>query len=1023
MTTQFVRSTQKQIYFCALILLGSLGFAGSALAQIVDCGTVSAGANATITASCSGLVLDGAGNVVVSSGVTLDNSLASPAVDVIGSSNSFQNNGVINSAQFGLIIEPSVNLQTLSNTSTATISVNAGAPQAGGIALLGNVSTINNSGQISAINFVDGVVGGIGSSFAGVLGTLNNSDSGTISAEGSGSTGLTSLTGGVINGGVMGTINNTGSAKIMGVDSGTVDVAGIMSVGTFLFSTQGRIGAINNSGSAEISGTSKGPGDAFGILNEEDIIEVIANSGMARITGTSSDAGAAYGIGNSGTTNLISNTELASISAVASGTGQAIGLGIYSGGILGSVTNSGMIGANSISGDALGISNFDGTLNTINNTGTVTATSVSGGAYGIENTGTFGTLNNTSSATISAITTGTGLAQGIFNAVGGTITAINNSGSASISATTGAAGGDAYGINNHGTIGEINNSGSATISATSSSVIRGVDAIGIVTNMGAVITTLNNDSTSTISASGTGSAYAIRMFSGTIGTINNSGTINASSSARSASAIQVRSSGYISSFNNSGDISANSGGVGFGAYAIDNGVGGTIDTLTNTGALYGIATGLGSVSFGISNGGTITTLNNSQGGNGSSPSTTALTYYGNLPTNYNLIINSATHYGQLSVTSPVGAITNFGIYGTPFITSRTYSSVLSGTARPTNTYSGSYDNMTWSLVANGIDTYDLTFTGVSLMGTQQSLVNTANALAPVYALQNAVLVNSFTYDCTLFDVNNICISVGGRNTQVSAANGLNNTSALLIAAYRPHPNYRIGAYADQNLSVNNAGSTVNLTNSTPLIGIFAAWTQNQAGTGAEVRVSAAYGQKDATINRQVVGLSEPGSGSSTLNSQGAQITAKYGFAVTDKAIVSPYVGVRYTQSNMGGYTEGASSSVTSPLTYSALNTNATTALAGLGVSYKIIPTVTTFASAGVETDTNTSNGTYSATGINGLTPVNFNPNPVRTRPTATLGAYFDIAKNQRFGVTGIYRQEAYQAVSSTTVMATYTIGL
>ena len=133
--------------------------------------------------------------------------------------------------------------------------------------------------------------------------------------------------------------------------------------------------------------------------------------------------------------------------------------------------------------------------------------------------------------------------------------------------------------------------------------------------------------------------------------------------------------------------------------------------------------------------------------------------------------------------------------------------------------------------------------------------------------------------------------------------------------------------------------------------------------------------------------------------------------------------MRYTQNNMSGYTEGASSSVTDPLTYSALNTNATTVLAGVGASYRFIPKATLFASAGVETDTNTSNGTYSATGITGLTPVNFNPNPVKTRPTATLGAYYDIVKNQRIGITGIYRQESYQAISTTTVMATYTIGL
>ena len=126
---------------------------------------------------------------------------------------------------------------------------------------------------------------------------------------------------------------------------------------------------------------------------------------------------------------------------------------------------------------------------------------------------------------------------------------------------------------------------------------------------------------------------------------------------------------------------------------------------------------------------------------------------------------------------------------------------------------------------------------------------------------------------------------------------------------------------------------------------------------------------------------------------------------------------------MGGYTEGTSSTVTAPLTYSALNTNATTALAGVGAQYKFIPQATAFASVGVETDTNTSNGTYSATGITGLTPINFNANPVKTRPTATVGAYYDVEKNQRLGITGIYRQEPYQAVQTTTVMATYTVGL
>jgi len=346
---------------------------------------------------------------------------------------------------------------------------------------------------------------------------------------------------------------------------------------------------------------------------------------------------------------------------------------------------------------------------------------------------------------------------------------------------------------------------------------------------------------------------------------------------------------------------------------------------------------------------------------------------------------------------------------------------VTGTFGSLSTNLSSYTTLGYALAYDASNVY-LLFTP-NTANTQQSLVNTASALQGTYTLQNAVLANSFSYDCTEFGINNICLSVGGRNTAVQAANGLNNTSGLLIAAYRPHPHYRMGAYADQNLSVSNPGGTINLGNNTPLIGVFGAWNQNLDGTGTEIKVSAAYGQKNATVTRAVVGTSEPGSGSSQLNSQGAQVTAKYGFAVLPQVIVSPYIGIRYTQNNMGGYTEATSSTVTAPLTYSALNTNATTALAGLGASYKLTPVVTTFASAGVETDTNTANGTYSATGITGLTPINFNANPVKTRPTATVGAYYDIAKNQRLGITGIYRQEPYQAVSTTTVMATYMIGL
>jgi hypothetical protein len=668
-----------------------------------------------------------------------------------------------------------------------------------------------------------------------------------------------------------------------------------------------------------------------------------------------------------------------------------------------------------------------------------TALSWSSGDVIVNGGVTVGSVGSSNAVTIGAGTVGTitnsgtldgGAGSGINTSTNNpTVTSIVNNAAGIL---TGSWGIYAY----SGSVGSISNAGQ--FNTTSYGILNYLVTINTFENTGVIdsgysaMRNLGTINSLTNSGSMTGASYGIEAL-GTMGAINNIAGGSISGGDRAG----IYNSGIISALTNSGSISTTtgsqslynggtigaltnaSGGIISGNFiGIYNDTAGIITTLNNNGSI------VGSASYGISNAGTITTLNNAQG---------SLTYTGALPTNYNIIINSPTSFGKLAVTSGTGT-TTFGIYTGSILRNGTYASVLSGlTSGNLTTTTGTFGSATWLLSNSSSDIWDLiisgVYTGPSTANTNQSLANTASALQGTYTLQNSVLANSFSYDCNVFGANNVCVSAGGRNTQVQAANGLNNTSALLIAAYRPHPNYRIGAYADQNLSVSNPGGTVNLGNNTPLIGLFAAWNERLDGTGTEVKVSAAYGQKNTTINRSVVGsgtgASEAGSGSSTLNSQGVQATAKYGFGIMDNVIVSPYVGVRYTQNNMGGYSEQATSSVTAPLTYSALNTNATTALAGVGASYRVIPTVMTFASAGIETDTNTANGTYSATNtsIGTLTPINFNPNPVKTRPTATVGAYYDIEKNQRVGITGIYRQEAYQAVSTTTVMATYTIGL
>ena len=633
---------------------------------------------------------------------------------------------------------------------------------------------------------------------------------------------------------------------------------------------------------------------------------------------------------------------------------------------------------------------------TIVNSGEIIGTG-SGDFRAIHSTGNFASITNNVTGIIRTIYLGSGSnGMGIYTL--GALVAIVNEGLIETSGTTG------IGIYTVGLGSTVLSRGSIV---TSGDVGVGMAAYG--DNM-----TINNFGS--ITTAGT-NAWGIYNQVGFGDGLNLTNTGSIFTSGLNSHGVYLATTG--NSVVNSGSISAVLGD------GIRNAATGSIVSIINTGDISP-----GTAYFGINNLGAITSLSNKQN---------TLTYSGNLPANYNVIIASPGNYGKLAATGAGVTATTFGIYAGSTVRNGTYASVLTGlTSSNLSGTSGTFGSGSWILNNSSGDIWDLilsgfidpiVLTGPSVANTNQSLVNTASVLQGTYTLQNSVIANSFSYDCTFFGDNNVCVSAGGRNTAVAAANGLNNNSALLIAAYRPHPNYRIGAYADQNLSVSNPGGTVNLGNNTPVIGLFGAWNQCLNGTGAEVKVSAAYGQKSTTIARSVVGsgegASEAGSGSSNLISQGAQVSAKYGFGIADDLIVSPYVGVRFTQNNMAGYTEGTSATVIAPLTYSALNTNSTTALAGVGANYRVIPTVTTFASAGVETDTNTANGTFSATNaaIGTLTPVNFNANPVKTRPTATAGAYYDIEKNQRLGITGIYRQEAYQAVSTTTVMATYTIGL
>ena len=225
---------------------------------------------------------------------------------------------------------------------------------------------------------------------------------------------------------------------------------------------------------------------------------------------------------------------------------------------------------------------------------------------------------------------------------------------------------------------------------TNNGVIDSVSGSGTsgiaVNNRNAYLGTLYNNG-----VIGTSSAFGLYL-NGPVGSIINKGSIIGTSN----DAINlVGSNTYVNSIKNSGSLFSASG------YALNVSTGALMGELTNT-AITGNATkGIyanGGVD--IRNDGQIATLNNAQ---------SALNIRGNLPTNYNIIINSSSSYGVLSSTSlNSGTNTNFGISPLSTVPSgtTTYTNVLLGftsanLAARSGTFGGGIVTSLWSLNNSG----------------------------------------------------------------------------------------------------------------------------------------------------------------------------------------------------------------------------------------------------------------------------------------------------------------------------------
>jgi len=399
----------------------------------------------------------------------------------------------------------------------------------------------------------------------------------------------------------------------------------------------------------------------------------------------------------------------------------------------------------------------------------------------------------------------------------GSITSLTNSGG-SITA--------AYSGGSHTTIGSIisgahygilNDGASSTIGTLiNSGTIKSIIYDGIGNYSGGYIGELINTGNGTIIGTGTDGVYNA---SGTISILSNSGLISGGRSA-------IENYDTLGALSNAGIIR---GDLNYGFFNT-----GRIGTLSNSGTIKG---GLVDI---YNKEGTIAVLNNLQGaGNGEG----ALTYAGKLATEYNVIIYSSTHYGELDAVTPTigGSVSTisgtmaFSIASSSFLTDTTYTSVLQGitASELASGTTGTIDGFTYTLSSEiGAPTnWDLILNTTA--GAYGTILN--STIATNYT-NNSALLSGTVAGLLNSGITGVLTNNSG-NTITGGSTGVRNIGSigsLVNAGAITGPigikNTSVGAIGGSNVAtaINNSGSISSLVNSGTISGT-AAGIYNQGG--------------------------------------------------------------------------------------------------------------------------------------------------------------------------------------------------
>ena len=309
--------------------------------------------------------------------------------------------------------------------------------------------------------------------------------------------------------------------------------------------------------------------------------------------------------------------------------------------------------------------------------------------------------------------------------------------------------------------------------------------------------------------------------------------------------------------------------------------------------------------------------------------------------------------------------------------------------------------------------------GPSSADTDTSLLTVASNLKGVINYQNSSLNHSLNYDCSYFGKSNSCMSSSVRNSNTKDND---SQSVAIIAATKIGDQVRVGGFIDGTVNKDH-NSDMKLNSNNPMFGAFVRFNKHDQNFGLKGGVSAGYIDQDLKSTRVATGTSEPGTGTSNLNTKGIQAEIQYGIDAASFLTVSPYVGYRNTQTTRDKYTEETSSTVTTPLTYNKIKQTEETAFAGIELKSHF-HTTDKFATLnlGYEHAAKFSIDNLSTSGVSGTSDVNLGSNIDKTRPVITASLNQDLGTSGRLSLNFDRRQQVYSPTNSTNVALQYVVG-